>query len=868
MIGFEPRSRTERPTRFGPSRTGVAAGGRTARWDAAERSGRFRELALRLSSAPPGSGALIEESSDEAGVRLFVEPSALFERGFGDAPLRARGEESAERGAMRYLDLVLERERETSARPATFVRGATAVAPSRDLRIDYQTFLVRTRQGVEVARRVRWSTEPGRRSPPDELVASAVVREWAIEVGGPVVGRRRIWPATLAWRRGDARAIPPEAWWRWRGGRVAGEGPPVWEAPTAFRASALPRVVFGGSGAGKTEYLAAEAAITHRRGDAVWVVDIHGDLAPRLFARLSETERSGLVAVDASEPASPGFNLLAASAPGIDDRLAAYLVGALKRLTPDGESVYWGFRLERLFDAFVRLTQERGGSLIDLVDLLTSARRRDEARWSTRRPELARFLDEIGPIVQRTPDLFWPAASRLGKVALVPAIQRTIARSDGPLDVEALLADGRAVVVRLPIDVLGSETAGFAANLLLARAYYGALASAGRRRPVAFVLDEAHAFSPRLLAEMVNEGRKFAVRTVVATQYPDRLAPELRDAVAGSAASRLVFRLPPPVASTLGDWVGLPSAAAAELLPALPTGASILSDRSVDLRPVLVTIPGAPPPAPGAIGSGWTEAVRPEAGAPGADDPEERATMSGEDEVTRRLLLAVLGADERREKLSPAAVVEAARRSPGPSVPDAVWLDRWRAIERAGLVAADGERVVLSAAGAVRLGLSAPTGAVRESVEHRRLLLRAFCLFARHGCYLEIVRQGRFDTPAPDGRYRQLAGAPYAGPPVETAAWLDRVRSTWAWRYFGGLDVHVEAEVSGALRTERLARDLEKARRAGAFCLFVVGDGRRAQRVKQFLALHGATRRTAAVWTLPVAPRGDRWRANAVRLDA
>jgi hypothetical protein len=62
--------------------------------------------------------------------------------------------------------------------------------------------------------------------------------------------------------------------------------------------------------------------------------------------------------------------------------------------------------------------------------------------------------------------------------------------------------------------------------------------------------------------------------------------------------------------------------------------------------------------------------------------------------------------------------------------------------------------------------------------------------------------------------------------------------------------VYVEAEVSGALRPERVRHGWTKAAGRGVFVLFVVGDAMRARRVRAALQRAGVPRDRAQVWTL------------------
>ncbi len=178
-----------------------------------------------------------------------------------------------------------------------------------------------------------------------------------------------------------------------------------------------------------------------------------------------------------------------------------------------------------------------------------------------------------------------------------------------------------------------------------------------------------------------------------------------------------------------------------------------------------------------------------------------------------------------------------------------------RLLRRGWLDTTDGALSVTEA-GARALGIGGPTGAPSESSEHRALVIEAARIFLRRGLRLEPIRQGRFDTRLPDGRVR-IAGSAEGPSPQERFDALERHRAGWGWRYFRGRDVHVEAEVSGALRPERIRRGLSKGARAGAFVLFLVADAPRARRVRAVLVASGTYPERSGVWTLPRAARSD-----------
>lgn len=819
----------------------------------------YRSLAYAL-AATRDSGAVFESTLDEPVPWVTVRPGAVLDTArLADVRVAPRAQRRiAAIGAPPpgwaevYRSILSPFPRvQASAYRSEVGRDRPVAVPDAEPSewVGVQTHWVRGGTGeVWVARRFRFATARAGELPERAArIGAALAEEWAFGTGVSATTAPAPRGTRRDWRRGAVRTVPADGW------LARGADSVVATAEVRVR-SAGPRpfgtdghgVVFGASGAGKTTFLVAEAAREIAAGSPVLAIDLHGDLSPAIVERLPAALRGRVVAVDATDPPTPGIAALAG--PGAAEGPAAgHLVAALKRLSPDGQDLYWGFRLERVFDSFARLTLETGGSLLDLYALLTDPARRDAARLATTRPELARFLDELAPLVRRQPDFLWSAATRLSKVVLVPGLADLLAPANGGLPIEDLLEGGRSVLLRLPFPVLGPEAATFAGSLVLARCYLGL---ASRRRPgdrpvpTLFLLDEAHGFSPRLVAELLTESRKFGIRVILATQHPDRLSLEVRGAVAGAPSDFVTFRVPPAAAGAVGGWIGLARDDGERWLSALPIGHAVRRDpESGSARPFAV-----PRPEGGSGYAAWIGAVartREEFGIVHAPPPDPGRVEA----TTERLLLAVLGAEEEGRPLDPSQVLVAALTLPGPPIASESLGDRWTGLVRERLVriAEDGCR--LTEAGERRLGLSPVTGAHRESAEHRALLLATFRLFARRGYRIEIVPQGRFDTTLPDARFRQLATRPGA-PPAELALEVDRVRGGWAWNCFRGRDVHIEVEVSGALRAERVRRGWRKAAGRGAFALFVVGDPARARRVRAALRDLSLRPDRAQVWTL------------------
>jgi hypothetical protein len=227
---------------------------------------------------------------------------------------------------------------------------------------------------------------------------------------------------------------------------------------------------------------------------------------------------------------------------------------------------------------------------------------------------------------------------------------------------------------------------------------------------------------------------------------------------------------------------------------------------------------------------------------------EDEVVQISDGSITEAFLLGALALEEQGElpsiqRLIRWSIIESPRDF-------AEFPGQRRELVRKGLIEdIDPDHFRTTESGRTWLGLVPTTGAVRESALHRALLLETFRIFARHGMRLEIVTQGSFSSRLPDARFNLLEVSRNSSP-EELAAQIGRWQRHWAWHYFQGKNVHIEAEVSGALRPDRIERGIRKARDSSAHVVFGVPDQRRARRVRSTIVNLGADRKDASVWTL------------------
>lgn len=614
----------------------------------------------------------------------------------------------------------------------------------------------------------------------------------------------------------------------------------LWEAERLLRHVAIA----GMTGSGKSQFLAHLAGEASRAGLPVVLFDLHGDLAPAALDRFGAADRERCIVIDGARPWGTGrlgVDVLGGAEAPADrlrerDRLVAEVLAALKPLGA-GREEFWGPRMERVLESALRVIHEDGGTLAEVADLLAQPRLLAPALAATTdEPALRAFLEELPVVQRRQPDFLASSQNRLSRIALSRQVRALVAPPwEARVDVEAALAEGRSLLVHLPKGGLGEAASLFTANLLLARIFHGLIRrppSGPERVRALFLLDEAQSYAPSLLRGLVEEGRKFGGATVLATQSLDRLDETLGRGTMATIGTLLVLRGTASSAPRLRAALGLPEVRPGEdevgppgpdTLPAHV--AWVRAEGEVPLR--LCSLPAPRPTPPGL----WETVSDRDSSrvAPLETGQSEESREADLEAVLLEAAMAEAGASRRLER-APSEAIRAQARSQG--------------LIEAGLGPA-----ALTEKGWGRLGANASTGARRETTEHKLLLLAAFRIFARQGVRLELPVQGGFDL-LPDGKASLLPEAAKGRPARELVEAIARRREGWLWRLGGGRDVHVEVEVSSAVRVQRLHHSLEKGRRSRAFVLFIVGSTADGRRIRRMLAREEIERTEATVWVL------------------
>lgn len=296
--------------------------------------------------------------------------------------------------------------------------------------------------------------------------------------------------------------------------------------------------VLGPTGSGKTRWVLSPLWLQDAAaGRGVTLIDPKGDFAAFALAQLRRLGRPYAL-LRPGDPESARINPLDAD----PSEAAETVVYALDRAFPDGHPFYRPLGQNLLRYSVRALVEVRPGSgLDDLRRFLLDDDFRIEILTRTEDASVRSYFRDVFAA--------WPSRTRAEYTAGVvntllallgtPEVAQLFA-PPGTLDLDALLRDGGALVVDLPVGRLGA-TAGLAGAFVLAALQRAALKRADGGAGHIVYVDEFGTFAPGGFAEFLALARSKRVGAVLAHQHLAQLPPGLRAAVEANVRSRIVL---------------------------------------------------------------------------------------------------------------------------------------------------------------------------------------------------------------------------------------------------------------------------------------------------------------------------------------
>lgn len=318
--------------------------------------------------------------------------------------------------------------------------------------------------------------------------------------------------------------------------------------------------VIGKTGAGKSTLLEAMIRQDLLSGRGLALFDPHGDLAASLMAWLPDSRRNDLTYVDVPNPEQAfAFNPLAGVSPLRRSVTANGVVEALKKIFAES----WGVRLEYILrNALLLLLDQEEATIADVLRLFHDDDYRREAATRATNDQVRRFwTTEFDKYSGRfRSEAVSPIENKLGSFLVDPFVSRILTARKSTFDPRQLMDCGAILIVNLAKGKIGEAPAMLFGSLLVSALGLAGLGradeTASERRDFFIYLDEFQTFTTLALANMLAELRKYGVGLVLANQYLEQLAPEVRTSILGNVGSLVVFRVGAVDAARLSKELG------------------------------------------------------------------------------------------------------------------------------------------------------------------------------------------------------------------------------------------------------------------------------------------------------------------------
>jgi hypothetical protein len=305
--------------------------------------------------------------------------------------------------------------------------------------------------------------------------------------------------------------------------------------------------IIGKTGTGKSSLLEAMIRQDVLAGSGIALFDPHGDLAERIVGWLPESRQADLIYLDVPNPEQPfGFNPLE-GVPALRRSVAANgIVEAMKKLFADS----WGIRLEYILrNSLLLLLDQPTATIADVLRLFHEPEFRKEAANRASNEQVRRFWTtefEAYPGRFRA-EAISPIENKLGSFLVDPFVSRILTTQKSTFEPRQVMDEGKLLIVNLAKGKIGEAPAMLFGGLLVTALGLAGLARAdtphNARRDFFIYLDEFQSFTTLSLANMLSELRKFALGLVLACQFVEQTAPEIRSAILGNVGTLIVFRV-------------------------------------------------------------------------------------------------------------------------------------------------------------------------------------------------------------------------------------------------------------------------------------------------------------------------------------
>ena len=305
--------------------------------------------------------------------------------------------------------------------------------------------------------------------------------------------------------------------------------------------------VIGKTGMGKTTILENMVISDIKAGNGVCVVDPHGDFADNMLDYVPADRVNDVIYFNPGDYDSPiAFNVMENVDPQYKHLVASGLVGVFKKIWADS----WGPRLEHILrNTILALMDYPGSTLLGIMRMLTDKTFRNKVVKKVTDPVVKSFwVDEFAGYPDRfMAEAVAPIQNKIGQFLSISLIRNIVGQPKSTLDMRDVMDNKKILLLNLSKGKIGEDASALFGAMIITKIQLAAMSRVDipeeERSDFYLYVDEFQNFATESFADILSEARKYHLDLIMAHQYIDQLAEEVKFAVFGNVGTIVSFRI-------------------------------------------------------------------------------------------------------------------------------------------------------------------------------------------------------------------------------------------------------------------------------------------------------------------------------------
>lgn len=305
--------------------------------------------------------------------------------------------------------------------------------------------------------------------------------------------------------------------------------------------------IIGKTGMGKSTLLEHLIYSDIQKGEAVAVLDPHGDLAEKVLSYVPPHRINDVIYFDPGDLKFPiAFNILESSNDETKHLVASGLIGVFKKIWADS----WGPRLEYVLrNTILALLDYPGSTLLGTLRMLTDKTYRNRVVSKIKDPVVRSFwVDEYA----KYPDKFAteaiaPIQNKVGQFLSNSLIRNVVGQVKSSINIRDVMDSRKILIMNLSKGKIGEDTSALLGAMMITQIQLAAMSRVDipedERADFYLYVDEFQNFATESFAGILSEARKYHLNLIVAHQYIEQLDEKVAAAIFGNVGTIIAFRV-------------------------------------------------------------------------------------------------------------------------------------------------------------------------------------------------------------------------------------------------------------------------------------------------------------------------------------